>query len=136
MSANLIYYVRTGVIAGTAGGQSFNLPAQTGTGADLGGWAKVTGLEVSWEVVNYSANTQRVGTLQLATSLPLPQDASSCSHFSALKGLALVADSAGGFFIHGWPPCVGRRCLAVSRGWDTLLSSLARERRGSLRILY
>jgi hypothetical protein len=49
--------------------------------------------------------------------------------------VAVVDDGRAGLFIHGWPPCTGRRCIVVSQGWEKLLLALAAERRGSIQIL-
>jgi len=137
MSVTLTYHVRSGVIAGLALGLRVNVRVQTGT--DLGSWAKVNGLDVTWEVVEYSAGGQRtVGTqlLQKPSGLPTPRDAASCAHCRALKSVAFVDDGGVGFLIHGWPPCTGRRCVAVTSNWEVLLNALLRERSGSLRIAY
>jgi hypothetical protein len=51
--------------------------------------------------------------------------------------VAFVDDGGVGFLIYGWPPCTGKRCVAVSgSGWEALLKALLRERSGSLRIAY
>ena len=136
MSVTLTYYVRNGVIAGSLAGVRFNTRVQTG--ADLGNFALAKGLDVTWEVVEYSAGGTRTASqlLQQTLSIPIPRDASGCAHCLALKSVAFVDDSGIGFLIHGWPPCTGKRCVAVTDGWDVLLNALRRERRGSLHIAY
>src|SRR5262245_39810723 len=132
MSVTLTYNVRASMISGFGLAQRFNARVQTGI--DLGSWAKADGLNVNWEVVEYTAGGRSaVGTKLLQK----PRDASSCAHCLALKTVAFVDDGGVGFLIHGWPPCTGKRCVAVSgSGWDTLLKALLRERSGSLRIAY
>ena len=123
MATHLTYYVQTGSLSGTAAGQ--RLSADTQPVGDLGSWAKVQGLDVKWEVVEYGAGGRAPTSLSLAT----------CKHHSARKNLIIVDDGGPGLLIHGWPPCGGGRCVAVKRGWEALFSTLARERRGSIRIL-
>jgi hypothetical protein len=104
----------------------------------MGSWPKVTGLDVAWEVVGYGAEGQRgFGTdpRRRPRALPAPRDASTCSHYVTRKSVVLVDDGGGGFLIHGWPPCNGRRCIVVTHGWEGLLTALAKEGGGSIRVV-
>jgi hypothetical protein len=49
--------------------------------------------------------------------------------------MAVVDDGGAGLFIHGWPPCNGPRCIVVSHGWKRLVSALAQEGGGSIRVV-
>jgi len=132
MSMTLTYNVRGSMISGFGLTQRFHV--SVGTGIDLGSWAQADGLDANWEVVEYTAGGRRAVGTQL---LRKPRDASSCAHCLARKTVAFVDDGGVGFLIHGWPPCTGKRCVAVSgSGWEALLKALLRERSGSLRIAY
>jgi hypothetical protein len=133
MSAHLIYYLRTGVVVGTAAGRHFALPVERGGGADLGSWTTVVGLDLEWELVGYSAGGQRgITTRARQKARTLPHD---CSHCVAGSRVVFVDDGGAGLIIHGWPPCNGRRCLVMSQGWETFLNALATERDGSIRVV-
>jgi hypothetical protein len=123
MATQLTYHVQSGSFSGTAAGQ--RLSADTQPAGDLGSWTRAQGLDVEWEVVDYGVGGRAWTSPGLAT----------CKHYSARKNLVVVDAGGPGLLIHGWPPCGGGRCVAVKRGWEALFSTLARERRGSIRIL-
>ena len=50
------------------------------------------------------------------------------------KGVAFVDDGKEGFFIHGRPPCNGKRCIVVPHGLDGLLKILSEEGGGIIHI--
>jgi len=50
------------------------------------------------------------------------------------KDVAFVDDGKEGFFIHGGPPCNGRRCIVVPHGLDDLLKMLSKEGGGIIHI--
>ena len=135
MKAQLTYHLRGGVIVATAAGQRFVLPVHQGAGADLGSWTRVQGLDLEWEVTDYSVqgtSGPRTRLRRKPRSLPPPHDCSQCA-----KGarVIFVDDGGTGFFIHGWPPCNPRRCIVLSHGWENLLRALAREGAGSIRVV-
>jgi hypothetical protein len=133
LSAHLTLYVHDLAIAAAAG-ERFELATLQGVGADLGTWTRVQGLNLEWEVVDYSAATARgIGTrLQNARVLRPPHD---CHHCITGASVIFVDDGGAGLLIHGWPPCNGQRCLVVSPGWERLLRALAGEGRGSIRVV-
>jgi hypothetical protein len=138
MATHLTYHVQSGIITGTAAGQRLSADTQPATSGDVGSWAKVQGLDVKWEVVDYRAGDPAPLANRLlrgAGRVPSPPGPATCKHYIAKKNLVFVDDGGPGLLIHGWPPCGGGRCMAVARGWKALFSTLARERRGSIRIL-
>ena len=138
MATYLIYHVQTGSITGMAAGQRVSANTQQASSGDLGSWAKVQGLDVEWEMVDYGAgalDSLARRRLRGAVRGPIPSVPATCRHYTAKKNLVLVDDGGPGLLIHGWPPCEGGRCVAVRQGWEALVGALARERRGSIRIL-
>jgi hypothetical protein len=133
MSTHLTYYVRNGLLVGTAAGQRFLLPAQRG--ADLGSWTRVQGLDLEWELVEYGAGGQRGMTTRLRRKARILRPHHDCSHCATRSTVAFVDDGGAGLIIHGWPPCNGPRCIVVSHGWEKLLRALASERGGSIRVV-
>ncbi len=136
MAIYLTYHLQSGSLTVMAGAQRLSLSTERGTSHDLGHFSKVQGLEVRWEVVDYQAGGRDVTfNVQRRTPglrLPLP---ATCRHYTTKKNIIFVDDGGPGFLIHGWPPCIGARCSAVRDGWETLFSTLAKERRGPIRIL-
>ena len=135
MKAQLTYHLRASVIVATAAGQRFVLPVDQGVGADVGRWTRVQGLDLEWEVAEYGVpgtGGTRTQFRRKPRSLPSPHDCNQC-----MKGarVLFVDDGGAGFFIHGWPPCNGRRCIALRHGWENLLRALAREGVGSIRVV-
>jgi hypothetical protein len=138
MAANLIYYLRSDVIAGAVAGQSFSLPTNQTAGADLGLWSKVGGLNAEWEVIDYNTGGERGIRTDLQRNslrLRIPEYALTCNHYLTRKSVALVHDGDRGFLIHGWPPCNMKSCVAVIERWDDLLRALISEGRGSILIV-
>jgi hypothetical protein len=138
MSVNLTYYVRSGVISGTVAGARVTLPTQHGSGGDVGSWSKLKGLDIEFEVVEYGEGTESTSRSEsLPTApVPLPRYASTCLHHLTKQRVVAANDGVGGFLIHGWPPCNGRRCLIVVHGWDAFVSALGRGGRGRLSVVY
>jgi hypothetical protein len=130
MATQLTYYLQRGSITGTAAGQ--RLSADTQPPGDLGSWTRMQGLDVRWEVVDYGSSTSLGPGTGRGSGAPT---LATCKHYTGRKNLIFVDDGGPGLLIHGWPPCGGSRCVAVKRGWETLFSTLARERRGSIHIL-
>jgi hypothetical protein len=135
MSAQLTYYVRSGVIVGTAAGQRFVLHAHRGAGADLGSWTKVQGLDLEWELVEYSAGGKRGMRTRLPRQARILRPPRDCSHCVTEASVAFVDDGGAGLIIHGWPRCNGRRCIVLNHGWEKLLKALASEGGGSIRVM-
>jgi hypothetical protein len=135
MSAHLTYYLRDGVIVGTVAGQRFVLPAHRGAGADLGSWTKVQGLDLEWELVEYSAGGGRGMRTRLSRQARTSRPPDDCSHCVAGAKVASVDDGGAGLFIHGWPPCNGRRCIFLGHGWEKFLRVVANEGGGSIRVV-
>jgi hypothetical protein len=135
MSAQLTYYLRNGVIVGTAAGQRFVLHAHRGAGADLGSWTKVQGLDLEWELVEYSAGGKRGMRTRLPRQARILRPPRDCSHCVTEASVAFVDDGGAGLIMHGWPPCNGRRCIVLNHGWEKLLKALASEGGGSIRVM-
>ena len=138
MATYLIYHVQTGSITGMVADQRVSANTQQAPSGDLGSWARVQGLDVKWEIVDYGAgafDALASRSLRVAVRRPSPSVPATCRHYTTKKNLVLVDDGGPGLLIHGWPPCEGGRCVAVSQGWEALFGTLARERRGSIRIL-
>lgn len=135
MSAHLTYYLRDGLIVGTAAGQRFVLPAHRGVGADLGSWTKVQGLDLGWELVEYGAGGKRGMRTRLRRQARILGPPRDCRHCVTGVSVAFVDDGGIGFVIHGWPPCNGRRCIVLSHSWEKLLKALASEGGGSIRVV-
>lgn len=135
MKAQLTYHLRGSVIVATAAGQRFVLPVDQGVGGDVGNWTRVQGLDLEWEVVEYGVSgtdATRTQFQRKPRSLPPRPD---CAHCVKGARVIFVDDGSAGFFIHGWPPCNRRRCIALSHGWENLLRVLAREGAGSIRVV-
>jgi hypothetical protein len=134
MTAQLIYHLRGSVIVATAAGQRFVLPVDQGVGGDLGNWTRVQGLDLEWEVAEYgvAATGGRTRVPLKPRSLPPRPD---CAHCVKGARVIVVDDGGAGFFVHGWPPCNHRRCIVLTHGWENLLSALAREGAGSMRVV-
>lgn len=135
MGAHLTYYLRTGLIVGTAAGQRFVLPAHRGAAADLGSWTNVQGLDLEWELVEYGAGGKRGKRTRLPRQVRILGPPRDCSHCVTGASVAFVDDGGAGFVIHGWPPCNGRRCIVLGHSWEKLLKALASEGGGSIRVV-
>jgi hypothetical protein len=129
----LTYDLRRGVITGVVGSQRIELPAQPSQGS-VYDWVKTQEIRTStWTPADHAfdlpsstrtIDAGAIGATGVATRIGSGLTNASAEHRSPS---ITITGPAGGFHIHGWPPCNLAGCLVVSRGWDELSRALARE---------
>ena len=133
MPIRLTYDLRRGVITGVVGSQRLELPTQPSQGS-VQDWAKVQELRTAaWTPADHAfdlpssariVDAGAIDTTGVATRIGSGSTNASAEHRSPS---ITITGPAGGFHIHGWPPCNLAGCLVVSRGWDELSRALASE---------
>jgi hypothetical protein len=133
MPIRLTFDLRSGLITGAVAGRRVELPAQPSQGS-VHDWEKLQELRTgAWTPTDHTfdlpSSSSNVGagatdTTGVSTRIGSGSTIASPEHRSPS---ITIAGPAGGFHIHGWPPCNLAGCLVVSRGWEELSRALARE---------
>jgi len=124
MSIRLTYDLRSGLITGVVAAQRFEVPAQPSQGS-VHDWEKLQEFRAgAWNPTDNTFDMPSSTRTGIATRIGMGSTNASAEHRSPS---ITIAGAAGGFHIHGWPPCERAGCLVVSRGWDELSRALARE---------
>ena len=131
MPISLTYNLRTGLITGVVAGQRLQLLAQPSQGS-VYDWQKLQELRVG--AVTLSDHSFELPSSTPVTSTGAVRIGSGSTNTAAVhrSPSITITGSAGGFHIHGWPPCDLAGCLVISRGWEELSRALAREQEHSI----
>lgn len=128
----LTYDMRRGLITGVLASQRLAVAAQPSHGS-LQEWEKLQELRTGrWTPTDNifdlpSKDIAGAGAMG-GTAVLRRVGSGSTSASAAHRSPSIAIDGpGGGFYIHGWPPCSLAGCLVVSRGWEELWRTLARE---------